>query len=174
MKTWAALVTLTAAELNTYLRDNMEYVKGRLDGLELSGVTVSRGSAQSIPNSTETVVSWTAIRVEVNDWWTSGTNVVVPVGTVPGSATAVGCLVFGTVTFTANATGSRRIGVYKNGTVVREKTLSALTGEATEVEVIFFETMDDGDIFTVQAWQSSGGALNATAIFSAIRLGPVD
>jgi len=177
MKTWAALAVLTASEMNTYLRDNMDYVKDRLDGLALSGVTASRSaSSQSIPNTTDTNIIFTSVSVEVNDWWTSGTNVIVPVGTVPGSATSVGALIFASIKYADNATGKRRVAIYRNGTLVSRKTVDAIgAGDDTDVETMSFTTMVDGDIFTLQAYQSSGGALNASlSHLSVIRLGPVD
>lgn len=161
MKTWAALAQLTAAELNTYLRDNMEYVKGVLDGLTGNGVQLRRTSDQSIPDSAATLVTLQAVSFELqSDWWTSGTNVTVPVDAIPSGFTSVLLLVNCRVRYSSNGTGVRRVRALLNGTAFGSKTIDAFSGDDTDIEMNEYVVAVAGDVITMEAYQTSGGSLN--------------
>ena len=161
MKTWAALAQLTAAEMNTYLRDNIEYLKGVLDGLTGNGVQLRRTSDQSIPNSAGTNVVFQAVSFELqSDWWTSGTDVTVPVDAIPSGYTSVLLLVNCRIRFDSNGTGVRRVRALLNGTYFGSKTVDAFSSDDTDIEMNEYVVAEAGDVITMEAYQTSGGSLN--------------
>lgn len=175
MKTWAALAELTAAEMNTYLRDNMEYVKGVLDGLTGNGIQLRRTSNQSIPNSSATLVTLQAVSFELHsDWWSSGTDVTVPVDAIPAGFTNVLLLVNARLRYATNGTGSRRVRVLLNGTAFGSKTVDAFSGDDTDIEMNEYVVAVAGDVVTMEAYQTSGGSLDLeVGNLTVIRLFPV-
>lgn len=172
MKTWGSEV-LTSSDMNTYLRDNIEYLKGVADGLSFSGVEVVREAATSISDTTESPITWTTETFDYGGWFSSGTDVVVPAGAIPSGYTSVGVILVGRTKFASNGTGLRRITILKNGSAVSGPTVTAITGEITELDTTRFTTAEAGDIFTLQCYQTSGGALNVSGtILSVVRFLP--
>jgi len=74
------------------------------------------------------------------------------------------------VTFAANATGTRRVAIYKNGTIVYEIAQPATASAAHAVVVNDVISLVPGDYLELCAYQDSGGALNSTAAFLAATL----
>ena len=116
------------------------------------------GSAQSIPNATETAVTWPSAISDTAGTATSG-GFTIPAGVSRVKINFLGC-------FTANSTGSRKFRVVKNGTVEgvglpagHEMSPSGgdvalVTGSGGPISVA------TGDTFALLATQSSGAALN--------------
>jgi len=145
------------------LTDDIRYLKGIVDGIVFSGVQVSRSSNQSLASGTPELISWTAEQIDFGNWWSTGTNIVVPAAAFPVGITTIGVLAFGFLRYAANATGVRRIKLLKNGTSFGSRTLSALDGgDNTDVPITEFTDADAGDVLTVEGYQTSGGALNVT------------
>lgn len=173
-KTWSSEV-VSASDLNTYLRDNVDYVYGQVSGLTFSGCTLTRVAATSIPDATNTAITWTTERKDVGGWYSSGTQIIVPAGAIPSGSTTIAVKVECRTVFVANATGRRRIRLLKNGTPFRSPSVSGDASDDSEVFVSGVEYVVATDIITVELYQNSGGSLNASeTIVDVYRLGPVD
>lgn len=164
---------LAAAELNI-LSDDIAYLAAGLAGTTFSGVKLSRSANQSIPDSTDTAISWSSEVYDLGSWWSSGETITVPAGAIPEGGSQIACLVIAAATFATNGTGSRRLRIDVGGDVVASWPVSALSGDQTSLvlsDVVVVEAADDIEIL---AYQSSGGALNVTeARLTIVRLGLV-
>lgn len=173
-RTWATGNTVSASDLNTYLRDNSDDLDARIGGVVFSGCTLTRVAATSIPDATWTAISWSGERKDVGGWYTSGTNIVVPAGAIPAGYTEVAIRMEARTIFASNGTGSRRIRLLKNGTPFRSPTVGAITGDPTESIAGGTEFVAAADILTVEVYQNSTAALNVSeTIVDVYRLGPV-
>jgi len=160
--TFTAATTATAADANI-LGDDLNYLKAISDGVVFSAVQLNRVSNQSLTSGTPTLITWTAEAFDIGGWWASGTTVTVPAGAVPTGYTTIAVVVFGRVKFASNSTGVRRVRVLLNGTAFGSRTYSALGGgDDTDVDISEVTVCAAGDTLTVEAYQTSGGALNAT------------
>lgn len=157
--TFSSGATLTAAQLNI-LGDDIAYLKAIADGVSLSGFQLNRTSNQSINDSSATLISWTTEVFDFGGWWSTGTTATTPAGAIPAGYTTVGLLVFGRLQYAANGTGVRRIRTFANGTSFGSRTVGAPTGDVTDVQISEFTTVSSGHTLTVEAYQTSGGALN--------------
>lgn len=153
-------VTLTASQLNQYLRDNLNYLKGIVDGVTFSAVQLNRVTNQSFTSGAAANITWTAEAFDYGAWWSSGTTITVPSGAIPAGYTSVGLLIFGRLQWEANGTGVRRVRLYKNGVQFGSRTLGAVTGDVTDNQITEMVTVVSGDLITVEGYQTSGGALN--------------
>lgn len=155
-------VTLPASQLNQYVRDNLNYLKGIADGVSFSGTRVTRAASTSISDSTDSGITFTGEGYDYGSWWASGTNVVVPAGAIPSGYTTIAVQCVGSTTWTANGTGRRYVYVKQNGTVVAGVNT---TGDASEdmfmVAPPAFVVVAAGDLITLSVKQTSGGALAA-------------
>lgn len=157
--TFVASDPLAAAELNI-LGDDLVYLKGITDGVSLSGVQLSRVTNQSVNDSTTADITWTAESFDFGGWWSTGTTATVPAGAIPSGFTTIAILCFGRLQYAANGTGIRRIRLLKNGTYFGSRTVGAPSGDVTDVQITEMTTVAAGDLLTVEAYQTSGGALN--------------
>ena len=152
---------LTAAELNV-LGGDIEHLYGIALGVTASGAQVTRGSNQSLSDSTTTSISWTAEAFDFGAWWSSGTDIVVPAGAIPAGYTTILVHVVASVRFASNGTGYRSLTLYINGSQVgNSPNTSAISGETTTVTLNRYAEVASGDVITIRATQTSGGALNA-------------
>lgn len=173
-KTWGSEI-LTSSDLNVYLRDDMEFLKGRSDGLVFSGTRVSRAATQSIPTATDTAISFDTEVYDHGGWWSSGTTVTVPAGAIPAGFTTVAIHVIGRLRYVANGTGYRKIKLLRNGAQIIGNSASGDATETTEVSASDYTVCAAGDAITMQALQSSGGALNVDiATLVVVRFMPVE
>ena len=160
MKTWTS-ETLTASDMTTYLTDNIEYLKGRTDGVAFSGVEATRSTNQSISTGSDTDVSFTAESFDYGGWFGgSGTTITVPAAAVPSGYTtiAVGVYVYGR--YASNGTGYRRLTVVVNGTDQAAISVDANAGAETQVAFTDFAIVEAGDTIKITTYQTSGGNLN--------------
>lgn len=173
-KTWTT-ETLTASDLNTYLRDNVDYVKAAVDGIAFTGCKVTRSTAQSIADSTNTNISYNTESFDSGGWFPgSGTTVTVPSGAIPSGYTTIALLVQGYVRFVANSTGGRQAWIMKNGSQEDSTSVSAINGDTTDLLVLSIITAVSGDTITFQVRQTSGGNLNADVNkLTVVRYAPV-
>jgi len=170
--TFAASDPLAADELNV-LGDDIVYLYGVAQGVTFSGGKVSRTTNQSIPDSTDTAVTFTTEEFDFGGWWSSGTLATVPSGAIPAGFTTIIVMVVASLRFVSNGTGTRQISVMLNGTTAEAMNLSALSGEMTTVYVTTFVEAAAGDTLGINAWQSSGGALNLNYCrMAAVRYAP--
>lgn len=173
MKTWGS-ETLTSSDMNTYLRDNIEYLKGVADGVAFSGVQLTRTAATSISDSSETTITWTTEVLDYGGWWASGTNIVVPAGAIPSGYTTIALAVNARTKFAANGTGARRIKVKKNGTEFGSVSLSGISGETVDLQLAELVTVVATDVLIFTVYQTSGSALDVSQTqISVYRVAPV-
>lgn len=137
-------------------------------------VLASRGTNQSIPNNTETFVTWPTEASDTEDWFTAGASVITP--TVPG---IYACFAY--ITFEANATNTRLVDLHAynaaGAAVVcishSEPGANNLSAAVTTVTCSGLWRLDTiGHTVKVKAFQNSGSALNVTTgEFHVVRLG---
>lgn len=72
----------------------------------------------------------------------------------------MGALVFARLQWEADATGTRRIRVLKNGVEFGSRTYGAVSGSVTDCPITEETTLEDGDTIVVEAYQTSGGNLD--------------
>lgn len=161
-KTWATEI-LTASDLNTYLRDDLEYLKGQRDLVTFSGAQLNRSAATSIPNATYDPVTWSGEVWDYGGWWSSGASVIVPAGAVPSGYTTIMLQVVARTVFAANGTGIRKVRLLKNGASFGSLSLSAISGDTTDLFIFDMEKAVAADAITMQLYQNSGGALDASS-----------
>jgi hypothetical protein len=155
--------------MNTEIRDNLLYLYGLIQGTTYSAVFISRGANQSIPDTTDTNISFDTEVYDYGGWWTSGTNIVVPAGAVPTGFTTIAVWVIPIFSFASNSTGRRKVIIQKNGSTQETFSISALSGDPTVVILPTLITVAAADIITIQVYQSSGGALNVTGNVKVVR-----
>lgn len=132
--------------------------------LRLPSCRVYRSSAQTIPNNSQTVLSFTTARHDtmstIAAMWTAGDPTHVMVRT-PGIYIATAC-----VEFAANSTGERTVAIFDTASnqyfAIEERT--PVSGDSTDI------TCSSGPFyvpaassFQVYVFQNSGGALNVDA-----------
>jgi hypothetical protein len=159
-RTWTTGDTVSASDLNTYLRDNVDYVKAAVDGVAFTGCKLSRSTSQSINDTTNTLISYNTETFDYGGWFGgSGTTVTVPAGAIPSGYTTIALMVVAHTRWTSNSTGWRRLQVLKNGSQEDGTSVSAVNGDTTDETVTSFLTAVAGDTITCQVYQTSGGAL---------------
>lgn len=114
---------------------------------------VRRTTNQTIPNNTETAVSWTNAQVDTGTFWSAGSPTRLTIQTT-------GLYVFGiTGIFTSNATGIRRYGFRLNGTTTLD-----YTEKQPPVMTYFCHQyqwpLNAGDYLEMTLLQTSGGNLD--------------
>lgn len=152
LRTWTAGEIVTAAMLNTNVRDAINFL------LSKPYVSVYQTAAQSIPTATFTAINFDTEETDNDGMHSTGTN--------PSRLTAVTpgwYLVSGQVAYAANATGSRNARLGVNLAVVPASGTTTLPangnlGVATVATRAVF--LNAGDFVQIQGMQSSGGALN--------------
>ena len=152
---------LTEANLDV-LSDDIAYLYGATSAQAFSGCQVSRNAATNISNNSSSAITWTAEAIDVGNWWTSGTNIVVPASAIPSGYTTIMLMVTARTRFAANGTGLRRLGAMKNGTGFGWVSTTGITGDTTDLSIIEFVTAVVGDIVTLELFQNSGGVLAAS------------
>lgn len=156
-RTWTSGETLTAANMNTHVRDNENWLAN-----DFPRCKATRAAAQSIADSTGTAINLTAETFDVggmHDNVTNNTLLTVPTG-------AGGHWLFGAQTnFDVSGTGRREIRITLNGTstiLVEHRTFSPSGSVGSSLNVTGVHALAAGDTLQVVVVQSSGGALNAT------------
>lgn len=194
-KTYTAGVGHTAAEGNTYIRDNMKNVDERLTLIGQTSATVlgqlksapygcvlNRTAAQSITDSTDTAITFPTGSVteelDTDGFHSGATNtarITIPSG--GGGWYAIG----GNVRWETNATGVRVLWAEYNGsagtgTAIAESRMAS-SGSATQTSqlVATVYLLAAGDYVTLNVRQTSGGARDIqssgfSARFYAVRM----
>jgi len=166
-KTWVAAAILTAAELNTHVRDNENQLRTP------SQVKVRRSATQAI-----TTATWQAINFTVEDYDTNSFHDNVTNNTRLTISEAGLYLFTGACEFATNSTGDRGLAITKNaGVVFQAIQLNDAASIAHAVNISAVLACVASDYFELRAWQNSGGNLNVnstadfTVWFAANRVG---
>lgn len=171
--TFAATDVLAAADLNV-LGDDIVYLKAISDGLTFSGVRVTRTAATSIADATWTPVSWTAEVHDVGGWYSSGTDIIVPTSEIPAGFSMISLHGIARATFVASAAGYRGLRVLVNGSAVITGTESGFATDSAHIIGTDYLFVQDADVITMELYQNSGGALDASSIqLTLVRFLPV-
>lgn len=157
-KTWADDVVVTASELNTHVRDNLNELRGA------QTCRVYRSVTQSLNNDTQTLIGFNAESSDVPGWHSTATNDARITPTIAGLY-----LVVGAVSFAVNGTGTREVRIYKNGlsgdavaATGRGVTVNG-TNNVSWICTAVWPANGTSDYFSLAGWQDSGGALNVNA-----------
>lgn len=155
--------TLTAAQLNV-LSDDIRSIHAQTIANTFNGVAVLRTADLTLTNNVSTAVSWASAPLDTDGWWSTGTDIIVPLGAVPPGYSSISVSVQGHARFAANGTGSRSIRFLINGSVVDGSyfVLTGISGEQmTVTSQAWIAQAVDGDVITMEIKQTSGGSLVA-------------
>lgn len=144
---------------NANITDQRTVAKGGLRPTLLRA-RLSRSATQSIPTATSTAITWTVEDSDPNGMHAaSSSQIIIPAGT-PSREYLVGA----SLEFDANSTGTRIVSILKNGSIiVREESLTNTSPRFVTLAPSVLINATAGDIFTVEAYQTSGSALNIRA-----------
>lgn len=177
-KTYVAGSALTAAELNTYLTGNTQWVKDALENIGVTsdstipqlksaiyGVQAYNTGTQSTTNGTTYSVNLSSETFDsdgFHDTVTNNTRLTVPAG--GGGVYHAGY----TLSYAANATGIRRATLNVNGSPVpwgENRSSAASSNETVLSASAIWHGASAGDFLTLTALQTSGGSLNITSAY---------
>lgn len=156
--TYSTGQVLTAANLNTYLRDNMNAV----GGLDKAYVRVYNSAVQSVGTSSITAITFDSEREDTQNIHSTVTNT----GRLTIPAAWDGMWLFGgQILWAGNATGVRAIWLRINGgtDLVGAVFPNSAAAQNDGGEVTTFNRFVAGDYVEVTVWQNSGGNLNTFA-----------
>ena len=156
-KTWADGDVVTASELNTHVRDNLNELRGA------QTCRVYRSVTQSLSNDTYALIGMNQETSDVPGWHSTVTNDPRITPTVAGLY-----LIVAGASFAHNTTGSREIVIVRNGlggvsvaSTGRNIAVNAAGSLSANFNVTgVFPANGSTDYFSLAAWQNSGGALN--------------
>lgn len=147
---------LTAANLNTYLRDNTAWL-----GIDSPHCRVFNSAAISTTTAVALQLTFDSERYDVGAMHSTSTStgrLTVPTGG------AGKYHVFGHVEFASNATGYRDLALRVNGTTqIGSQIVAGVSGVVTQLSVASMWAMAVGDFFDLVVLQTSGGNLNVNA-----------
>lgn len=129
------------------------------------GVLAYITSDQAVANAITVSISFDAVKYDTDGFWSSGTNLTIPSGR--GIKKIRLC---GATMWAGNATGERVMTLTKGGTgqyVGSAGQYIPVGGYADPVRLSAsggIIDVNDGDVFTLEVFQSSGGSLNALAL----------
>ena len=170
--TFVAGDPLAAAELNV-LGDDIKYLYAATEGLTFSGCSVTRAADTSIPDTTETAITFTAEGYDYGAWWASGPDVVVPAGAIPAGFTTIAVQVIGRTKFAGDNLGFRQLAITLNGTAYVGSNVDAVDGGDTEIVVADFAMVAAGDTIGVSIYQTAGHAINVAGTkLTVVRFAP--
>lgn len=158
---YAVPAATASSDAYNILVDDVKDHESRILGQAFSGAHLRRATSQSISNATWTDISFSSTTVDVDDWWSAGTNIVVPSAAVPTGFTTIAVRVLMQFRFATNGTGLREIRVEVNGTPSTETTIvAAISGDTTTIVAFDTVVCAAADVITIAVYQSSGGSLN--------------
>lgn len=145
---------LTAANLNTYLRDNMAWV-----ATDMPHCRALRSATQSITGSGPEFIAFNdadAFDVgAMHNPASNNTRITVPSG--GGGVYMIG----GQLAYAANSTGERRLDLRINGVTTIAQNRGAAITNISVVQIVTLYALAAGDYVELGAGQTSGGALDA-------------
>lgn len=147
-RTWAATYKVTAADLNTNVRDAVNFL------LNPPAAEIFQSVAQSPLNATVTLITFDTAVINNDGAWGSGTS------TTWTCQTAGTYRVTGAVSYAANATGVRGVQPQVNGSALFTAYFPPPpAGTATVVIPTWSQHFSVGDTLKIGAYQTSGSAL---------------
>lgn len=155
-KTWITGDLPTGPDFNAEIRDNL---LAMWNPPRCRYVRATGDTNQSIPNNNPTLLSYPTVQgSDPEGFRTSNT-----VWTIPAALDgwySIGACVY----FASNTTGQRRLIIYRNGTVVLTSDQRNPAGGAqqTRIALAVEAELVAGDTLSVEAFQDSGGALDAS------------
>lgn len=152
-KTWSTGNTITAADLNTYVRDNVGWL-----ATDKPHAKVRKTALQTIATATDTVLTF-----DTEDWDTGAMHsTVTNTGrlTVPTGGGGIYELKAG-VAWATGATSYRVIAIRKNGTTFIARHVMINTGIVAEQNISWQDLAVAGDYYEAIAQQGTGGNLDA-------------
>jgi hypothetical protein len=154
--TTASGQVLTSSIWNASVRDNLEYLKDRVDNPPR--VRAYHSTTQSIANASATVVTLNSEHEDAAGMHDTAVNtgrLTVPTGQ------GGWYMVVGFVEFAANATGQRTLQIRTDGVDIRTGvTTNAASSGTTQLTVALLWNANAASYFELIATQNSGGALN--------------
>jgi len=122
--------------------------------LPFSGALITRTTTQSINDSTETAITFTAETFDVGGYWDAGapTRLTIP---------TTGYYIFGgQVSWATNTSGIRDAKLFVNGSVINIETRNPVTGAFAIHHIVTVRSLSATDYVELYGRQTSGGALN--------------
>ena len=168
--TFTAAAVLTAAQLNTNLRDDMAFLYGGASGTA-PGFATRQNAVTACANGTETTIIFQVADQNIDTMYATGTGI----ATIPASRTGL-WLFTATLEWASNVTGTRGLQI-ETSTASKSawNWLSAATDGTGRQNAAVLYYMTAADTVFVQGRQSSGGSLNTagtvTCTFSGRFLG---
>ena len=155
-RTWVAAETVTAAQLNTHIRDNLDFLHSK------DHVSVYQSSNQTISDSTYTNITFDSEHFDSNSMHSTSTAT----ARLKCNSDGLYLCVF-KVQFETNTTGIRRVQLRENaagssvgGTGRGIWNGPGLASEDTVIAGSRLLRLVDTDYVELFAWQSSGGNLD--------------
>lgn len=154
-RTWTAGETVTAAIMNTHVRDNLAAIVAA-QPLIIPAARVTHDANQSIPNSSATAIAFNTETLDTDTMHDNSTN-----NTRLTCKTAGIYSIFAQARFASNATGDRILAIVLNGTTTLvNQRVPAVNGNVTSLNVYTEYSLAVNDYVEATAFQNSGGALN--------------
>ena len=123
-----------------------------------SGVSVKATANQSMPNATFTAITWNSEYFDTDSFHSTATNTsrfTIPTGKAGYYS------IIGRLDYAANVTQSRRMAIYKNGTLIQGQVFVVPSGGfeiTTQIATVL--NLDVADYIEIYGFQNSGGALD--------------
>lgn len=157
-RTWTAGETVTAALMNTHLRDNLTAIVAA-NPLVVPAARVSHGADQTISNDTQTTLAFNKEKYDYDAIHDNTTN-----NSRLTCKTAGLYTITASIQFASNSSGSRAILILLNGkTIIGGDQRDASPDIATTCNVSVDYPLAVNDYVEVQAYQNRGGNLNVVS-----------
>lgn len=154
-KTWATNDDITAALLNTHIRDNSQFLHQPPACRAYNNANISHSSSGSYQ-----FLTFNSERKDTDTMHSTSSNTGRITATTAGFYEIGGC-----VEFASNATGLRGLEIRLNGsTVIVTTDVAAISGAGTDLNVSTMYQLAAADYVELGAYQSSGGTLNVSAV----------
>lgn len=153
-KVWSVNEVVTAANMNTHLKDNMSWVatdKPRCRALRAGVQSITGSGPEFIGFSDADAFDVGAMHNPASN----NTRLTVPSG---GDGTY---LIGGQGAFAANSTGERRLDLRINGSTTIAQSRGAAITNIMAIQIVTFYALAAGDFVELGAGQTSGGALDS-------------
>ena len=157
-RTWMAGETVTAALMNTHLRDNLTAIVAA-NPLVVPAARVYNNADQSIPNNSATALTFNSETFDTDTIHDTSTNT--------GRLTCKTAGIYeisASVAFAAHSTGTRALYFYLNGaTTIAQVRLRATPDGRTMLNLNTQYSLSVNDYIELYAYQNSSGALSVNA-----------
>lgn len=152
--TYSVAQILTAANLNTYLRDNVSWL-----ATDAPHARVFNSAGGAIADVTDTALQFNTERVDVGNMWTSGANTRLTVPTGGGGF----YMIHGSNQWAASASGYRALAIRLNGTTAIARVVVGGQNALQEQNVTALYQLAVGDYVELVVYQNTGGNLNVNS-----------